>query len=315
MYEKFHCVEIDVESGEFMDYCHCTLCPRQCGVDRTTGVKGYCGASATLRVARAALHFWEEPCISGERGSGTVFFTHCGLGCIFCQNEQLSRGVIGQEVSPRHLAEIFLNLQAQGAHNINLVTGAHYTPSLLEACQIAKAQGLRLPIVYNSSGYESIATLEALAEIVDIFLPDLKFTTMETGRNLANAPNYFAVATRAIRRMAELTGESRWNTDGTLARGLLVRHLILPGMVEESKTILHWIRDELPQWVMVSLMGQYLPVGRAIAHPTLNRRLRKKEYETVLTTLWDLGLENGYVQELSAAKSEYIPNFDLTGVD
>lgn len=299
----------------FLDYRSCTLCPRACGVDRTKDETGYCGATAVVRVARAALHHWEEPCISGERGSGTVFFSHCGLGCIFCQNESVSSGTIGQPVSIERLSEIFLNLQRQGAHNINLVTGSHYAPGILEALALAKLRGLRVPVVYNSGGYESIATLDLLAKAIDIFLPDLKFASSETAERLASAPNYFAAATAAILHMAELVGKPRWAKDGTLERGLIVRHLVLPGKIGESQAILRWIRDNLPDWVLISLMGQYLPIGRAVGHPELGRKLRKKEYESVLETLWKLGLDNGYVQELSAAKHSYIPDFDLSGID
>lgn len=297
-----------------MNYQNCKLCPRECGADRNHGELGFCGADKTVRIARAALHYWEEPCISGTNGSGTVFFSFCNLKCVFCQNYTVSRGKIGREVSRGRLTKIFLELQNQGAHNLNLVTPTHYLPDIIPALRMAKKEGLNLPVVYNSGGYESLETLESLCEVVDVFLPDLKFASVSTGKELANAPDYFKVAAAAIRRMAELTGSCKIDNNGLIRRGLIVRHLILPGKVEESRTILKWIKDELPKWVMVSLMGQYLPVGNAINHPTLGQKVNIAEYDAVVDYLFQLGLENGYVQEISAASDEFIPEFDLTGV-
>lgn len=297
-----------------MNYQNCKLCPHQCGVDRTNGDLGLCGADKLVRIARAALHQWEEPCISGTNGSGTVFFSFCNLRCIFCQNFTLSRGEIGREVTRTRLTEIFLGLQSQGAHNLNLVTPTHYLPDIVPAIKIAKAKGFNLPVVYNSGGYESLETLETLREVVDVFLPDLKFASITTAKELSDAPDYFEVATVAIRRMAELAGCCEINNDGLIRRGLIVRHLVLPGKTAESRTILKWIKDELPKWAMVSLMGQYLPVGDVLGHSQLGRSLKPQEYESVVEYLYELGLENGYVQELGAASAKYIPVFDLTGV-
>lgn len=297
-----------------LSYSNCRLCPRECGADRDNGQLGFCRATVQPRVALADLHHWEEPCLSGTRGSGTVFFSHCNLGCIFCQNAPVSSGEIGQEVSNDRLADIFLSLQAKGAHNINLVTPSHYAPDILKALDIAKSKGLRLPIVYNCGGYENLPTLTALDGYVDVFLPDLKYATAETSRGCAGIDNYFYVATKAILRMAKMIGECRFDDDGIMQRGLIVRHLVLPGRVEESKTILDWIRDELPEWVTVSLMGQYMPVSRAAGHPEFGRKLRRKEYQEVVDHLLDSGLENGYCQEWGAADKKFVPEFILKGV-
>lgn len=293
---------------------NCRLCPRACGARRTPEDLGYCGAGREVRVARAALHFWEEPCLSGRKGSGTVFFSYCSLKCKFCQNYPLSRGQVGRVVSRERLAAIFLELQSQGAHNLNLVTPSHYLPEIIPALQMVKEKGFKLPVVYNTGGYERVETIEMLRGIVDVFLPDLKFASAETARALAQAPDYFTVATAAIRKMAELAGGSAFTADGLITRGLIIRHLVLPGKTAESRAILQWIKEELPPWVMVSLMGQYVPVGEAVGDPQLGRRLTKREYEAVVEYLFELGLENGYVQELSAASTDYIPPFDLTGV-
>ena len=297
-----------------MNYQHCELCPRKCGANRSDSQLGYCRADNLVRLARAALHYWEEPCISGTKGSGTVFFSFCNLGCLFCQNYRVSRGKVSQVVSRGRLAAIFLELQNQGAHNLNLVTPTHYLPDIIPALNLAKEKGFNLPVVYNSGGYESLETLEALGEIVDVFLPDLKFASATTAKELANAPDYFPVATSAIKQMAQLIGSCEFDQEGLVKRGLIVRHLVLPGKLEESRTILKWIKNELPEWVMVSLMGQYLPVGKAVNHPQLGRKLTTAEYGEIVDYLEKIGLENGYVQELSSASDVFIPKFDLTGV-
>jgi putative pyruvate formate lyase activating enzyme len=226
----------------------------------------------------------------------------------------LSSGEVGLPVTPERLARIFLHLQEKGAHNINLVTATHYLPDVLKAIDQARVEGLSLPIVYNCSGYEHPEAIDALSDYIDIFLPDFKYATAETARACARLNDYFEVTAAAIKQMAAVIGECRLDNDGMMQRGLIVRHLVLPGKAEESKTILRWIKDNLPEWVMVSLMGQYLPMGRAVGDPIYGRKLRKKEYEAVVDYLLDLGLENGYVQEWGAALERFIPNFDLRGV-
>lgn len=297
-----------------MTYSNCRLCPRECGVNRISGQFGFCGAPAQPLAALADLHHWEEPCLSGTRGSGAVFFSHCNLGCIFCQNDPVSNGKVGQGVSAERLAEIYLNLQEKGAHNINLVTASHFLPDVLISLDIAKSNGLRLPVVYNCGGYESLSTVDALAGYVDIFLPDLKYVSPETSQACAGISDYFEAATRAIRQMATIIGECRFDDEEIMERGLIIRHLVLPGKAEESKAIIDFIRSELPEWVMVSLMGQYMPAGRAAGHPEYGRKLYKKEYQEVVDYLLDSGLENGYCQEWGAAEEKFVPDFDLRGV-
>jgi putative pyruvate formate lyase activating enzyme len=221
---------------------------------------------------------------------------------------------VGKPVTPERLAQIFLELQSKGAHNINLVTATHYLPDLLTALDMAKSKGLSLPIVYNCSGYERLEVIDALADYVQVFLPDFKYATAETAMACANLSDYFEVTAEAVKRMAEVVGECRFDDEGLIKRGLIIRHLVLPGKTDESKTILRWIKESLPEWVMVSLMGQYLPMGRAVGHPDYGRKLRKKEYEAVVDYLLESGLENGYCQEWGAAEEKFIPKFDLRGV-
>lgn len=292
----------------------CFLCPRECGARRSEGEKGVCGAGNRIRVARLALHAWEEPCISGTRGSGTVFFSGCNLRCIYCQNAKISWEGFGVEMTPAELAGGMLRLQEAGAHNINLVTAAPYVPLVVEALDIARAKGLHLPVVYNTSAYEKVETLRLLKGYVDVYLPDLKYAFEETARRLSGAPDYFAVATAAIYEMLEqVGGEPVFDGAGLMERGLIVRHLVLPGHLPETRAVLTWIRDHLPRTVPVSLMAQYLPYHKARHFPPLDRRLTETEYNLALATFFDLGLENGWAQELSAADAEFIPAFDLTG--
>jgi len=292
----------------------CFLCPRECGARRSEGEKGVCGAGDRIRVARLALHAWEEPCISGTRGSGTVFFSGCNLRCIYCQNAKISWEGFGVEMTPAELAGGMLRLQEAGAHNINLVTAAPYAPLVVEALDIARAKGLHLPVVYNTSAYEKVETLRLLKGYVDVYLPDLKYAFEETARRLSGAPDYFAVATAAIYEMLEqVGGEPVFDGAGLMERGLIVRHLVLPGHLPETRAVLTWIRDHLPRTVPVSLMAQYLPCHKARHFPPLDRRLTEAEYNLALATFFDLGLENGWAQELSAADAEFIPAFDLTG--
>jgi len=292
----------------------CFLCPRACGARRSEGDKGVCGAGDRIKVARLALHAWEEPCISGTRGSGAVFFSGCNLRCIYCQNAQISWEGFGTEMTPVELAAGLLRLQEAGAHNINLVTAAPYVPLVVEALDRARAEGLRLPVVYNTSAYEKVETLQLLAGYVDVYLPDLKYATPEVAGRLSGAPDYFPVAAAAIQEMLrQVGGEPVFDTAGLIRRGLIVRHLVLPGHLPETHRVLSWIKDNLPHSVPVSLMAQYLPYHRARRFPPLNRRLTADEYNLALAAFFDLGLENGWAQELSAAAAAFIPPFDLTG--
>ena len=285
---------------------HCTLCPRRCGADRTKGV-GLCHCSTEIRIARAALHFWEEPCISGKNGSGAVFFSGCALGCIFCQNRKISRKAVGKIVTVEQLSEIFLALQEQQAHNINLVTGSHYTPWIVQALELAKPK-LHIPVVWNCGGYESMEILHMLDGLVDIYLPDLKFYEARTAKAYAGCPDYFTVAAKAIAEMHRQAGTLRWK-GALLQRGLMVRHLVLPGHRKESIALLHQLAELLPtDAFLLSLMGQYTPPEQHLEDPFLNRRIATFEYESVRKCAVQLGL-NGYGQDRSSATASYTPDF------
>lgn len=289
----------------------CSLCPRRCGAARTeTAGSGVCGEGTLPRIARAALHRWEEPCISGTRGSGAVFFSGCALRCAFCQNEAISRGGCGEAVSIRRLADIFRELEEQGAHNINLVTAAHFIPAVLDALELYRPG---IPLVYNSSGYESMETLRLLDGVIDVYLPDYKYIDPAMARLLSGAADYPDVAWAAITEMRRQTGKAVYDDQGMMTRGTLIRHLLLPGLTGDAMRILTRIRDELPD-TPVSLMGQYVPCGRAREIPGMNRRVTKREYDRVKAHMQMIGLD-GYRQELEAASGEYVPDFDLSGVN
>ena len=288
----------------------CTLCPRNCRAERMDGEgRGVCGVGALPKIARAGLHMWEEPCISGTRGSGAVCFSGCGLKCVFCQNERISHGGEGKIVSVRRLAEIFRELEAAGAHNINLVTAAQFVPAVIAALDIYRP---KIPIVYNSSGYESVQTLRMLKGYIDIYLPDFKYIDSSMAKLLSGAQDYPEVAMEAIREMTRQTGEAVYDESGMMLRGTQIRHLVLPGLTGDSMRILATIADEFPG-VPVSLMGQYTPFGKALSIPGMNRRVTKKEYKRVLAHMDAIGLP-GYRQELDSADAQYVPAFDGTGV-
>ena len=267
-----------------------------------------------MRAARAALHAWEEPCISGTRGSGTVFFSGCSLGCCYCQNYRISAENFGKPLSVPQLAAIFLRLQAQGAHNINLVTATHYAPWVTAALDKARAQGLRLPVVYNTGGYETEQTVRALAPYVDIWLTDMKYVSSALSGEYSAAPDYFAVAAPALRQMLAQAGPPVFGADGLLQRGVIVRHLALPGALHDSLAVLRFLAGLRPQNFLFSAMSQYTPFYRAAQHKALSRRISTYEYRTVVNEAVRLGLTNGYMQEKSSAKEEYTPPFDLEGV-
>lgn len=291
----------------------CTLCPRACGVDRAKKV-GLCGGGARVKVARAALHHWEEPCISGTRGSGTVFFSGCSLQCCYCQNYQISAENFGKEVDVETLARIFLRLQNEGAHNINLVTAAHYLPWILRALTLAKP-ALRVPIVYNTGGYETGETLRALRGNVDIFLTDIKYFSSALSAEYSNAADYFDVAFAAAKQMIAQTGAPRFDEFGVLQSGTIVRLLVLPGAMRDMFAILDKMAAELPlHGFLLSMMSQYTPFFKACEHPPLGRRISTYEYRKVVDYAIALGLCEGYMQEKSSAKEEYTPLFDLEGV-
>lgn len=292
---------------------NCTLCPRKCGAVRSSH-PGRCGGGALAKVARAALHPWEEPCISGSRGSGTVFFSGCELGCVFCQNRDISRGNFGREVTEAQLAQIFLNLQTQGAHNINLVTPLQYTPQILSAMEQAKPK-LNLPVVVNCGGYARVETLERWQGTADVWLPDLKYHSSELSEKYSAAADYFDYASTAILEMHRQQPKLIWKEDGTLQQGLIVRHLILPGAWKDSLKLLDWLDSALPKdGFLLSLMRQYTPTEACRDYPEINRRLTTFEYQKVLDRASQLGFQ-GFTQEAGSAKPEYTPPFDLTGVE
>ena len=290
----------------------CALCPRHCGAERER-TAGICRSGAEIRVARAAPHYGEEPCISGERGSGAVFFAGCPLGCVYCQNYALSRGREGQPVTVERLSEIFRELEAKGVHNLNLVTGTQYAPGILRALDLAAPA---VPVVWNTSGYETVETVRALSRRVQVFLPDMKYALTAPAARYSRAPDYPAAARAAIEEMVRLTGPFELDGDGLLRRGVLIRHLVLPGQLENTRAVLRWVSEAfLPGEVLFSLMAQYTPCGDLTAFPELGRPLTPEEWEQAMDMLGESGIEDGFVQELSASGEEQIPAFDGTGVD
>ncbi len=294
---------------------HCTLCPRACGADRMHGELGFCGETADVRVARASLHMWEEPCISGERGSGTVFFSGCSMHCVFCQNQRIANGNLGRTVSETHLAEIFIELQEQGAHNINLVTAGHFAPRIADALRTAKSRGLCVPVVYNTGSYETAQTLRLFDGLVDIYLPDFKYWDKDTANAYARAGDYPDVAKRAIAEMVRQVGEPKLSENGLLTRGVLVRHLLLPGHTKEAKEILSYLYETYGDQIFVSIMNQYTPMeGVEGKFQELGRKVTKREYEKVVDYAIELGMTQAFIQEGDVAKESFIPAFDFTGV-
>ena len=298
----------------------CSLCPRNCYVDRQEKETGYCGQSNKIYVARAALHMWEEPCISGKEGSGTVFFCGCNLRCIFCQNHKIALGKskngekIGKEVSINRLKEIFLNLQNQGANNINLVTGTHYIRQIATALKQAKEEGLKIPVVYNTGGYEKRESLALLEGLVDIYLPDMKYVSKKLSKEYSKAENYFEVASTSLEEMVRQVGEAEFDSRGYLKKGVIVRHMVLPGSTKDSKAVLEYLWNTYGNKIYISILNQYTPMEQIKNHPLLSRKVTKREYEKVIDYALSLGWENAFIQEGETAKESFIPEFDKTGV-
>lgn len=296
----------------------CTICPRKCHVDRTAGQRGYCGQTARLKAARAALHMWEEPCISGSHGSGTVFFSGCNVRCIFCQNYEIAEGRSGIEISDNRFAEILLKLQEQGAANVNLVTPTHFIPQIIYGLEHAKLQGLTIPIVYNSSGYESVDMLKQLEGLIDIYLPDMKYAHAQTAAKYSMAPDYVPVARKALQEMVCQTGAPKFDGDKMLQKGVIVRHLLLPGHVSEAKEVISYLYQTYGDMIYISIMNQYTPLlkscGTEISYHELNRKVTKREYEKVIDYALELGVQNAFIQEGETAKESFIPSFDGEGV-
>ena len=287
----------------------CTICPHNCGINRTNNQIGRCKSKDTVKLALYSTHNFEEPCISGEKGSGTVFFSNCNMNCVFCQNYEISQQGKGKEISIERLAEIFLEQQAKDVENINLVTPTSYVPQIIETIKLARKNGLKLPIVYNTNGYEKVETLKMLEGYIDIYLPDLKYSDDLLAKRLSKVDNYFNIATEAIKEMHRQTGKPVFDERGIMQKGMIIRHLVLPNHILNSRRVLKWINDNMND-VYVSVMAQYFPTFRAKDIEDINRKLTKEEYEEIENYLYRLNLENGYIQELGEHEEEYVPKWE-----
>lgn len=288
----------------------CNICPRRCGADRENGSLGFCGASNKIRIARAALHFWEEPCLSGKNGAGTVFFSHCNMKCVYCQNYRISTRGAGHEVSIGELAEIFLDLQSQGANNIDLVTPTHYALDIAEAVKKAKDRGLHIPVLYNCGGYESVETLKRLEGLIDIYMPDMKYYRDKYAVKYSSAPRYFETACAALEEMYRQTGAFVLDENGIMQSGVIVRHMMLPGLMLDTKKIMDYLFDTYGNNIYISLMSQYTPLKNVERFPELNRKIDMKKYNSIVDYCMNRGMENVFIQEGSAAKESFIPCFE-----
>ncbi len=305
---------MSIEGDWRVGYKECTLCPRNCKSNRLEGKVGYCKEDSRLVVARAALHMWEEPCISGEEGSGTVFFSGCSMGCVYCQNHNIASGAAGKEITVERLSEIFLELQEKKANNINLVTPTHYTPHIIEAIRLARRKGLNLPIVYNCSGYEKVESLQLLEGYVNVYLPDFKYRNSEPAQKYSHCSDYFDIASLAIKEMVRQTGEAVFDERGIMTNGVIVRHLTLPGYLEDSKEIIKYLYETYGDQLYISIMNQYTPLPHVKDYPEINRRITEEEYEELVDYAIELGVENGFIQEGETASDSFIPEFNGEGV-
>lgn len=288
----------------------CSICPHNCGINRLNNQIGRCKSKDTVKVALYSTHNFEEPCISGKKGSGTVFFSNCNMNCVFCQNYEISQQGKGKEISIEELADIFIKQQEKNVENINLVTPTSYVPQIIEAIKIARGNGLKLPIVYNTNGYEKVETLKMLDGFVDIYLPDFKYSDNELGKRLSKVDNYFEIATEALKEMYRQTGKAVFNDEGIMQRGMIIRHLVLPNHILNSRRVLKWINENMHD-VYVSVMAQYFPTYKAKEIDDINRKLTKEEYEQIENYLYRLDLENGYIQELGEHEEEYVPHWEF----
>lgn len=288
----------------------CNICPRHCNIDRSKST-GVCGVNDTLKISRAAAHFWEEPCISGYGGSGAIFFSGCNMKCVFCQNYEISSGCFGREITTERLKEIYDELIFNGVHNINLVTPTHYADKIIESLD----NPLSVPVVYNSSGYDKVETLKKLNGKIQIYLPDLKYMNSSTAKKYSKASDYPEIATKAIKEMFNQVGEAVFDDEGIMQKGVIIRHLMLPDEIENTLDVIDWVADEFQNKVIFSLMSQYTPNGnKNCLYPNLNKTVSEDEYKKAVDYMYLVGIENGYIQDFSSAKKEYTPSFDLTGV-
>lgn len=289
----------------------CNICPHECHVNREQGKIGRCKATSKVRIALYSTHDFEEPCISGENGSGTVFFSNCNLNCVYCQNYEISQLGKGKDITIGELADIFLKQQEKGVENINLVTPTSYVLQIIEAIKIAKAKGLRIPILYNTNAYEKVETLKLLEGYIDIYLPDLKYAENILGKKYSKVDNYFEIATKAIQEMIRQVGVPKINQNGKMEKGVMIRHLVLPNYIENSKKVLKWMKENLPKDIYISIMAQYFPTYQAKEIEMLNRRLTKEEWKEVQDYIEELEIENGYMQELGEHEEEYVPKWEF----
>ena len=292
----------------------CNICPRNCNVDRNEKT-GFCSMPETVKISRAALHMWEEPCVSGEKGSGTVFFSGCNMKCVFCQNKDISTGGFGKEITVERLADIFMELQAKGALNINLVTPTHYTLQIIDAVKMARAKGLSLPIVYNTSSYEKVETIKLLEGTVDVWLPDFKYMDNAVAHRYSKATDYVDCATAAIDEMVRQQPQCVFDDDGIIQKGVIVRHLVLPGQTQGAKDAIEYLYGRYGDDIFISIMSQYTPCTDLSAYPEINRKLTQREYDDVVDYAVEIGVENGFLQEGESASESFIPPFDLEGVE
>ena len=288
----------------------CAICPHNCGINRLNNQIGRCKSKDTVKVALYSTHNFEEPCISGKKGSGTVFFSNCNMNCVFCQNYEISQQGKGKEISIEELADIFIKQQEKDVENINLVTPTSYVPQIIEAIKIARKNGLKLPIVYNTNGYEKVETLKMLEGYVDIYLPDFKYSDNDLGKRLSKVDNYFEIVTEALKEMYRQTGKAVFNGEGIMQKGMIIRHLVLPNHILNSRRVLKWINENMHD-VYVSVMAQYFPTYKANEIDDINRKLTKEEYEQIENYLYRLDLENGYIQELGEHEEEYVPHWEF----
>lgn len=292
----------------------CSLCIRNCKVNRLENHLGFCKSGYSIDVARAALHHWEEPCLSGENGSGTVFFSHCNFRCVFCQNHEISQENKGKPISIERLSEIFLELQEKGAHNINLVTPTHYVPQIIEALTIAKSNGLNLPIVYNTNGYDSLETIKSLKGYIDIYLPDYKYFNEKYAIKYSKAPNYSNNLKELIKEMVLQVGTPKFDENGLMIKGVIIRHLMLPGLLFDSKKVIDDIYINFKDNVFISIMNQYTPMNNASNYPEINKPLNPKHYDSLIDYALSIGVTQGFIQDTGTNTEAYVPNFNNEGV-
>ena len=293
---------------------NCLLCNRKCGVNRLKGELGVCSAGDSVKIARAALHLWEEPPISGENGSGTVFFSHCNFKCVFCQNHEISQNYNGATISIERLSDIFLELQEKGANNINLVTPTHYVPQIIEALDISKAKGLNLPILYNTNGYDSLDTIKYLDGYIDVYLPDFKYFNNKYAIKYSKVNDYKDNLIPVLKEMVRQTGSPKFDDNGLITKGVIIRHLMLPGLLFDSKKVIDTIYKTFGNQVYISIMNQYTPMFKACEYPEINKRLNSKHYESLINYASEIGVINGFIQDSEASSTDFVPSFNLEGV-